>query len=172
MAKTKGTGPARKTRIRPVTQDRNPKRQYNKRAEENKAIRREALREQLQAKEYLRQIQLIDDELKTLNQELKDLGFDGRKTSKAAIAKQLNENDLAINKADTRVKVLKTRLDLNFKRLNKVLPDLKAVELSDPNGNAPFSSFVDAVRELTQSATLGLDGSEALPGELKGDDTE
>ena len=106
MAKAKSTGPARKTRIRPVTQDRNPKRQHNKRAEENKAIRREALREQLQAKEYLRQIQLVDDELKELNSELKALGIDKRTKSPEKIKEQLTRHDLTINKAETRVKVL------------------------------------------------------------------
>jgi len=38
-------------------------------------------------------------------------------------------------KADTEHKIIKTKMDANFKLLNKLLPDLRAIELRDPAGD-------------------------------------
>ena len=69
--------------------------------------RREALREELKAREYLRQLDIIDSEL-----------ADNWKT--------LSSENVA---------ALRLKADLNFKRLAKVLPDLKAVELTGEDGD-------------------------------------
>ena len=65
----------------------------------NKQVRRAALREELQAREYLRQIQQVDNALSAEWRTMKR----------------------------TQVEALRLKVDLNFRRLKKVLPDLKLV---------------------------------------------
>lgn len=65
----------------------------------NKQVRRDALREELQAREYLRQIQQVDNALSAEWRTMKR----------------------------TQVEALRLKVDLNFRRLKKVLPDLKLV---------------------------------------------
>ncbi len=72
----------------------------------NKRVRREALREELQAKEYLRQLDEID--------------------------KEITENWRSLSSENT--SALRLKADINFKRLSKCLPDLKAIEHSGDDG--------------------------------------
>ncbi len=67
----------------------------NSRAAQNRKVRREALRDELKAREYLRQIEEID--------------------------KTLKKDDFSDN-----LQALKLRVDIQFRRLAKTLPDLKA----------------------------------------------
>tara|TARA_R110002012_G_scaffold28010_15_gene88836 strand:+ start:334 stop:618 length:285 start_codon:yes stop_codon:yes gene_type:complete len=67
-----------------------------------KAVRREALREELKAREYLRQLDIVDGELSD------------------------NWNSLS----SENIAALRLKVDLNLKRLLKVLPDLKSIEHS------------------------------------------
>ncbi len=69
----------------------------NARGAQNRKLRRDALREELKAREYLRQIEEIDGTL------------------------QENWRDLASGE----LQALKLRADLQFRRLAKVLPDLR-----------------------------------------------
>lgn len=78
------------------------------RPDKNKQRRRDNLREELQAREYLRQLQEIDKEL-------------------CDNWKQMKSDSVA---------ALRLRADINFKRLAKVLPDIKAIEHSGPEGEA------------------------------------
>lgn len=130
--------------------DGKPRPMKNKRAVENKNIRREALREELKAREYLRQLELIDKEFGEINDHLKNLkGPTARDTKNSGFLKA-NNFIREISRSEARVKVLKERAVLNFRRLNKVLPDLKAVEISDPEGKNPFANLIEAMRESIQ----------------------
>lgn len=82
-----------------MTNQRKPKipNRGNARGAQNRKVRRDALREELQAREYLRQIDEIDRTL------------------------QGNWRDLASGE----LQALKLRADLQFRRLAKVLPDLR-----------------------------------------------
>lgn len=71
-------------------------------ADKNKRIRKDALRESLKAGEYLRQLDMISD--------------------------KVNGNWESMDTAQTGA--LKLLADLQFRRLAKVLPDLKAVEMT------------------------------------------
>lgn len=44
-----------------------------------------------------------------------------------------------------RVIGLKLQADIIFRKLAKVLPDLKAIELLDENGNNPLAGLIDAI---------------------------
>jgi hypothetical protein len=70
------------------------------RAQRNRQVRRDALREELKSREYLRQVHKILDEL--------------------------GEKGLPVNE----VQRMKTRMQGYFNLLSKTLPDVKAVELN------------------------------------------
>lgn len=86
----------------------------------NKQARREALREELQAREYLRQLQEVDDSLSSNWRVL----------------------------TSEQVAALRLRTDINFKRLAKVLPDLKAIELTGEDGG-PLSVSVISFSDVS-----------------------
>ena len=92
------------------------------RPDKNKQRRREALREELKAREYLRQLDQVND--------------------------QLTENWQVLS--SEQVSALRLKTDLNFKRLSKVLPDLKAIELTGDDGGPlelKLVSFLDVSPE-------------------------
>ena len=88
----------------------------NTRAGKNAALRKENLRKELQAREYLRQIENI--------------------------AVILGESWETISSEQT--SALRLKADINFKRLAKVLPDLKAVEVSGPDGEPVVINILHA----------------------------
>lgn len=54
----------------------------------------------------------------------------------------------AIDKANCRVKIIKVKMDTNFRRLAKVLPDLKSLELQvgdDDDNVVPVQIIINAV---------------------------
>ncbi len=104
----------------------------------NMELRRENLRQELKGKAYLKQIDSDYDALVELE----------RKVKNAKVA-TLNP---VLSKAETQRRIIQTRLDINFKRLAKVLPDIKSIELADPGGG----SFVDAF-----AAVMGRKGTDS-----------
>ncbi len=93
-------------------------------AKKNKEIRQEALREELKAREYLRQLQDIDE---TLKKNYKDI-------------------------TPAEVSALRLRADINFKRLDKVLPNLSSVEMT-------ADITVNNERELSEAELLNIAAS-------------
>ena len=85
------------------------------RPDKNKQYRREALREELQAREYLRQIDQVNTDV--------------------------SENWQILS--SEQISALRLKSDINFKRLAKVLPDLKAVEISGDGGGPVEIGIVD-----------------------------
>ena len=106
------------------------------RAQHNRAIRHEQLREKLKGIEYLRQIENDYTELSVLAKEVKDV-----KNTKEDEYKVAN----TIAKADCRTRILKVKMDTNFRRLKFILPELKSMELTDPNGNNPLDTLGNAL---------------------------
>ena len=106
------------------------------RATKNREIRRENLRLELKGKQYLHHIEKDYQELCLLST-----------TVKKARSTKTNLHGMSdtLAKVDARHKILKTKLDTNFRRLAKVLPDLKAVELSDSGGGSFAEAFAKAM---------------------------
>lgn len=50
-----------------------------------------------------------------------------------------------------RLQVLKQRSDINFRKLAKILPDLKGIELSDPQNGNVLAPFMKALAEAAQA---------------------
>jgi len=116
------------------------------RAAQNRAIRQESRREQLKAEEYIRQIELVEASYDLAINDL-DVLIDRRKRvkMKGSLTNDERERITAINKQIEVVKlkldVYKQKVDLNFRRLKFVLPELKSIELTDPSGRNPFEAF-------------------------------
>ncbi len=99
-------------------------------AQRNLRIRQDTLRKELAAKNHIHQLVLIDNELRDINDEVR------RKTAEDKVAVL---DDKAYN---VRIKALKARADIQFRKLAKYLPDLKSMEITDPDGNSPVGRTI------------------------------
>lgn len=95
---------------------------------ENRRIRQEALREELKAREYLRQLEEID--------------------------KRLSKNARTLESGE--LQALKLRVEIQFRRLAKVLPDVKA----PPDDPVRIEGF-DAGKSLSESGARIVAGMAA-----------
>jgi len=105
------------------------------RRDHNRAINKKSTRDRINGAILLQGLAKIDVELGELNNAVKN-------------AKNSKENpdnvNLVIAKSLTRTKILKTRADLKFRKLAKILPDLKAIDLtSGGKGLKPFPFTMD-----------------------------
>lgn len=91
--------------------------------------RQEELREKLKGLEYIRQLEEIDEKLR---------------------ARTLQKDELD---------QVKVRIDLNFRRLAKVLPDERFLEIE-----ATFSTHETALEELANALDEGTTGQEEAQG--------
>lgn len=104
-------------------------------AQRRRAETRDALRLKMKGAEYIQQIAKDYTELTALDKSVKS----ARGAANVAIATE---------KAKTRVQIIKLKMDTNFRRLNKVLPDLKAIELVAPDEDGevkPIQVVINAV---------------------------
>lgn len=92
-----------------------------RRFKENKRINQLVLRERMKGREYLARLTNISDEFVGISDELAN-----RKIVPIKV----------LQKYRVRIDALKAGATLNLRLLDKVLPDLKALEVSDPEGNA------------------------------------
>lgn len=133
-----------------MTKPRNqPRRQTPaKRAANNRRERQDALREELKAREYLRQIQDDYEKLQVLINKIKTL-----KAEKLLVKMAVKLNRLAdyskarfeLEKCMSQKEILRIKFDTNFRRLKFCLPELRSIELTDPSGESLFSKFIEAV---------------------------
>jgi len=103
------------------------------RVQKIKATQREELRNRMKGNEYIRQLDLCMEQLTAEYTKAK-----GRKT--------VDPN------ADLRIRIIKEKIILNVRRLRFVLPELRSIELSDPQGNNPLAALVHALRDSTDKA--------------------
>jgi len=107
-------------------------------AQKRRKEQQDALRLKFKGIEYLRQLDNSQKQLEEL-----------RTTVRKARNTESNPNKIAetVAKADSQNRIIKTQVDLNFRRLAKVLPDLKQVDLTDGDGNNPLGSLAEALAE-------------------------
>lgn len=129
---TKGPGTRHTTGPNPA--------ELRKRGDFNRKYRQEAYREKLKFAAAVNQLHKDLEELGKLDAELAKM-----KTTPSA--KNALQNDIITQRALARRKVLQTRIETNRWIVGKHVPDLKAVEVSDPDGNNPFAEFAAAMRE-------------------------
>lgn len=109
-----------------------------------KAEHQRAVREKFQGVEYVNQLEKVAQEYDLIIAATE-------KATKAKLTEQDKKNVLVINmqleNLKFRLEALKAKADLNFRRLRFVLPELKSIELSDPEGRNPFADLATALRE-------------------------
>ena len=97
---------------------------------------KDALRLKFKGLEYLRQI----------DNGMKELDSQKEKVNKA---KNSEANPYKVQdtqaKADCVTRIIKTQMDVNFRRLAKVLPDLKQVDMGDNDENNPLGLLAAAL---------------------------
>jgi uncharacterized protein YwgA len=125
-AKEKEKMPVVKKRSRPSTT----------RTQKIKAAQYDALRDKMKGIEYIGQ---MNKSMIALNKEL----------TKLQRKKILGDGEK--NLIDTRIKIIKEQINLNLRRLKFVLPELKAVEITDPNGNNPFAQLGETIATITKN---------------------
>lgn len=104
----------------------------------NMRLRQQNMRDMLDGVVLIRAIEIQAGNLESLSNEIRD--------AKNTADEPYAVRD-AIKKAETRVKVIGKLLDTHFRRLNKVLPDLRSIEVTDSEGNNLFSAFTEAVNK-------------------------
>ena len=107
----------------------------------NKKARLDALRESLKGGEYLRQIEEV----------CKELGHNWRELSSEQIA------------------ALRLKADINFRRLNKVLPDLKQVEVRQETEEQPKIDLSSLSENEVLELQRLLRKAEGMPPPIEGE---
>lgn len=122
---------------------------HKSRAFRIKEVQREEIRKKFKANEYIRQLEQAYKEYETIAKELATAKIRKKETkgSRDAIAELNTQIDLLRIRLD----VIKGKIDLNIKRLKFCVPELKAVELTDGQGNDPFSTFAAAVKAMSEA---------------------
>ncbi len=105
------------------------------RKRKNQEINQRLLREKIAAGNHHHHILTSIEELGKLDAEVKEI----KNMDKPQQAKYM-----------TRLAFLKTKLDAQFKLLNKYLPDLRSLEFRDEEGENPFASAAKAWAEALQ----------------------
>lgn len=119
----------------------------NNRIQKIKQTQREEIRNKFKGIEYVRQLEILGEELTKICKSL-DVAVKKRFTTKDRLELLTIANQIDV--LELRLKVIKERINLNLRRLKFVCPELKQVELSDPFGNNPFSSFIEVLKDKLQ----------------------
>ncbi len=112
----------------------------------NRRKRNEELRDKFKVAQYIVQMEKCYDEY---NNVAKDLAAANTKKAKLT-AKEVSEIKLVASQIEilnARVMVTKAKVDLNLRRLKFVLPELRAIELTDGDGGNPLAELSQAIRE-------------------------
>jgi hypothetical protein len=119
------------------------------RLQKMRMARHEELRNKFKGNEYIRQLAELGNDLVKLDADVKKAKAirTVEKDSKGNKVITFTAPDLVLEKAKVRCKIIQSRIDLNFRRLKKLLPDEAMLEITDPDGNNPFAQiFAGVVR--------------------------
>ena len=125
-----------------------PKPDNRTRVQKIKAAQHDALRAKLQGAKYLNQIEKNQKAYEELSKRL--IGLRKQKLTTKDKEKRFEIMD-TIEIINLELKVLKDWAETNFKLLRFVLPELRSIEVKDPDGNNPFTGFLGVLSEALQS---------------------
>lgn len=108
------------------------------RKETNRRVRNDELRNMFKTKEYIRQLEIIDGDVAKLFKE---------------IVKRKHMSEDEARALHAKVTLLREKKDLQFKRIAKVLGDVKSVELTDGDGKNPLDGFVEVFKQAMGQAS-------------------
>jgi hypothetical protein len=123
------------------------------RASHNRRVRQDALREKFKAMEYIRQLETDYSELSQIVTKLKALKAKKLTISQAKAVGRLHDYEQARFDKEilvARKDVVLAKIQTNFRRLKFCIPELKAIQLEDPEGKNPFSDFLNFLVEATK----------------------
>lgn len=119
------------------------------RADRNRKVNQELLREKIKSTHLIKNIEKTDEKLNKLIDEIRkeavpeEIGDGKNKTLSTRRAY------LALNKIESIRRVLDSRTNLQMKLLNKLLPDMKHVDLgADTSFSSAFSNAMQRVAEV------------------------
>lgn len=115
-------------------------------ATRNRKIRQEELRAKFQGVQYIKQLEDSAKEYDKIIAEIdKATKVKQRLTAKDK-EKRLQVN-MTLDALKLKLDVVKAKIDLNLRRLKFVVPELKGVELTDPDGNNPLNPLVSIIQK-------------------------
>lgn len=124
----------------------------------------EEVRRKFKAIEYIRQLEESAKEYDRIRDEMKKaVTRRGKLTTKEREQLVIIRSQISILKAQ--LEAVKQKVDLNLRRLRYCVPELKAIELSDPTGSNPFLTFAAAMKEALED---DIDSSQQEDGEDDG----
>jgi len=129
--KKKKTGVATKTKATKTGQDTDTR----SRVTRIKQTQREEVRKKMKGLEYVRQLELC----------MEQLSSEYKKLSNTKMIALANKDVI-----DLRIRIIREKINLNIRRLKFVLPELKAIELTDADGDNPFAKLGAVISELTK----------------------
>ena len=105
------------------------------------------IRKKFKAKEYIKQLEQSMERLEAIINNLNIANQIKAKLTKKERDKLTlvkNQIDVLMMQRDT----IRVQIDLNLRRLKYCVPELKAMELSDPSGNSPLAGLSELMREI------------------------
>jgi len=109
----------------------------------------EEVRRKFKAIEYIRQLEESAKEYDRIRDDMKKaVTRRGKLTSKER--EELFVIRAQINILKAQLEAIKQKVDLNLRRLRYCVPELKAIEISDPEGSNPFLTFAAAMKEALE----------------------
>lgn len=113
-----------------------------------KQAQKEAVRMKFKASNYVSQLENSYKEYEAMLKELEVARLKKKQTRGDRVA--ILELNAQIDLVKIRIDIIKGKIDLNLRRLKFCLPELKAIELSDPTGDNPFDAFARAVTAMQE----------------------
>lgn len=136
------------------------------RAAMNRAYAAAQIREKLKGGVILNALRNIDAELRAIGIQLRRgtpaMGPAGQPIEVEGAQVTRDMTPAEERRLVLRLQVLKQRADLNFKKLAKILPDLRSVEVTDPSGANPLEPLLNAMRDAARDG--GDEGSPMING--------
>ncbi len=117
----------------------------NSRAMKNRTIRREATREAIKNMNLITSISKDLSELKTLDSDVKKINVKAHGKGNVIFPAEVDIARVEVAKIKVRADIIATKINSKFRLLAKTLPDLKAIQLTDEDGNDLVKDFMDAV---------------------------
>jgi len=129
------------------------------RAQKNRAKSQEDLRNKFKGNQYIIQLArcmdkytAIVDEISTIKMRKSKIGQAKRFSLKQQ--RELETIGIKLDCLKLQLDVVKAQVDLNFKRLKFVVPELRSMEFKDTEGKSPFEQLGNTLAAITQGIAV------------------
>ncbi len=98
--------------------------------------------------ECILQLVTINDELVDIESRLNKLSTISMATNKKAVMRAVDSHRVLLM---DKMLILRARADINFNKLKFGLPELRSLEISDPEGKNPMGVFAQAMKDAANA---------------------